>query len=207
MKICETFRSIQGEGVRMGEVTFFIRSVGCNLSCEWCDTRYSRDGGNEMTVPEITELAKDERSICITGGEPLLQNDIFDLLNALLDEKKRIVLETNGSVDISNVPVSENLMISMDIKCPSSGMSGMMIGENINHLKPTDQLKFVIADRDDLEFALSFIDSHDIPCTIIFTPVGGMDIRPLAEEVIEKRLNVKVLPQLHKIIWGDKRGV
>jgi 7-carboxy-7-deazaguanine synthase len=207
MRICEMFRSIQGEGTAIGRVTFFIRSVGCNLSCDWCDTRYSRDGGYEMSVHEITARAKDERNICVTGGEPLLQDDIYELLGALLGSGKRIVLETNGSVDISDVPASGDLMISMDIKCPSSGMSDRMIESNIRYLKPTDQLKFVIADGSDLEYAVSFLDSHDIGCDVIFSPVGGMDIEPLAEEAIERGLDVRVLPQLHKIIWGNKRSV
>ena len=207
MKICETFRSIQGEGITIGAVTYFIRSVGCNLSCSWCDTRYSSDGGYELSVDEIMGLVKNERNVCVTGGEPLLQNDICDLLTALLAAGKRTVLETNGSVDISGVPKSKELMISMDIKCPSSGMNGKMLTKNIDHLKDTDQLKFVIADGSDLDYAISFIGSHDIRCNIIFTPVGGMDIEPLAEEVIDRGINVRVLPQLHKIIWGDKRAV
>jgi 7-carboxy-7-deazaguanine synthase len=207
MKVCEMFRSVQGEGLTIGTVTFFIRSVGCNLSCDWCDTKYSRSGGEEISVPEIMDRVKDERNICVTGGEPLLQDNIYELLNSLLAAGKKIVLETNGSVDISGVPKSKDLMISMDIKCPSSGMSGMMIENNIKYLKATDQLKFVIADGTDLEYAISYINSRKIKCNVIFSPVGGMDIEPLAEEAIERGLNVRVLPQLHKIIWGNKRAV
>lgn len=207
MRICETFRSLQGEGMMIGSVTFFIRTAGCNLTCSWCDTQYANEGGNEMSVAELTELTEKERNICVTGGEPLLQKDAAELLNALLKNGKRIVLETNGSVDISAVPVSEDLMISMDIKCPSSGMSDKMMFSNIRHLKRTDQLKFIIADGDDLEYAVSFIDSHEPKCSIIFSPVGGMDLEPLAEEAVERNLNVRVLPQLHKIIWGNKRAV
>ena len=207
MKICEMFRSIQGEGTTIGSITFFIRSVGCNLSCDWCDTKYSRTGGTEMSVSEIIERTGDERNVCVTGGEPLLQDDIYELLDALLAEGKKVVLETNGSVDISKVPSSEGLMISMDIKCPSSGMSDKMIFDNIQYLKSSDQLKFIIGDGSDLEYAIDFIDSHKIRCSIIFSPVGGMDIEPLAEEAIERNLDVRVLPQLHKIIWGNKRAV
>ncbi|MDR0791000.1 MAG: radical SAM protein [Methanomassiliicoccaceae archaeon] len=207
MRICEMFRSIQGEGLMIGSVTYFIRTVGCNLSCEWCDTRYSRDGGEEVSVEELIFCAKDETNICVTGGEPLLQDGIYELLYALLESGKNIVLETNGSVDISNVPVSERLIISMDIKCPSSGMNEMMNLSNLKYLKPTDQLKFIIADGSDLEHAISFIESHNTDCNIIFSPVGGMDIEPLTEEVVERNLNVRVLPQLHKIIWGNKRSV
>ncbi|MCL2143019.1 MAG: radical SAM protein [Methanomassiliicoccaceae archaeon] len=207
MRICETFRSIQGEGITMGSVTFFIRCTGCNLSCEWCDTRYSRDGGTDMTVAELMNYVKEERNICVTGGEPLLQDDIYELLDALLDAGKKVVLETNGSADISKVPISKDMIISMDIKCPSSGMSDRMLLSNLNYLKGTDQLKFIIADGSDLEYAVSFISSHKISCAVVFTPVGGMDIEPLTEEVIERNVNVRVLPQLHKIIWGDRKGV
>jgi len=207
MKICEMFRSIQGEGMMIGAVTYFIRSVGCNLSCEWCDTAYSRDGGKEISVREIIGCVKNEKNICITGGEPLLQDDIYELMDALLKAKKKIVLETNGSVDISNVPVSKDLMISMDIKCPSSGMNDKMIFSNIRYLKATDQLKFIIADGSDLDYAISFINSNEIKCTVIFSPVGGMDLEPLTEEAIERGLDVRVLPQLHKMIWGNKRAV
>ena len=207
MRLCESFRSIQGEGVMMGEGTYFLRSAGCNLSCTWCDTRYSHADGNEFTVAEMTESVKDDRNVCVTGGEPLLQKDIYGLLKALLREGKKTVLETNGSVDISKVPVHEDMIISMDIKCPSSGMNDKMMFSNTAYLKGTDQLKFVIADKADLEYAVSFIGSGGLRCSIIFTPAGGMDIRPLAEEVIERKLNVKVLPQLHKIIWGNRKGV
>jgi 7-carboxy-7-deazaguanine synthase len=191
----------------IGSVTFFIRSVGCNLKCDWCDTKYSRSGGYEMSVTEIIERVTEEKNICVTGGEPLLQDDIYELLDMLLVTGKKVVLETNGSVDISDVPVNENLMISMDIKCPSSNMSGKMIMNNLKHLKPTDQLKFVIADGTDLEYAVAFIETHKVKCNIILTPVGGMDIEPLAEEAISRGLDVRVLPQLHKIIWGNKRAV
>jgi len=207
MKICEMFRSIQGEGITIGAVTYFIRSSGCNLSCSWCDTRYSSDGGNEMSVDEIMDHVKEDRNVCVTGGEPLLQKDVYDLLDALLRDGKRTVLETNGSVDISRVPKSGDMIISMDIKCPSSGMSDRMMMSNVGLLKDTDQLKFIIADGSDLEYAISFINSHNIKCNIVFSPVGGMDIEPLAEEVIDRKINVRVLPQLHKMIWGNKRAV
>ena len=207
MRICEMFRSVQGEGSTIGTVTYFIRSSGCNLSCAWCDTKYSSSGGDELSVDEIMKLVRNEKNICVTGGEPLLQSDIYDLLAALLAGGKKIVLETNGSVDISDVPKNESLMISMDIKCPSSDMSDKMLLSNLDHLKVTDQLKFVISDGSDLEYAVEFINDHEPICSVIFTPVGGMDIEPLAEEVIERGMNVRVLPQLHKIIWGEKRGV
>jgi Organic radical activating enzymes len=207
MRICESFRSIQGEGLMIGSLTYFVRLTGCNLSCSWCDTTYSNsEEGTEVTVNEILELVKDEHNICITGGEPLLQEDVHELMEKLLEKGKNMVLETNGSVSLSKVPKDPRLIISMDIKCPSSKMEGRMDMSNLKILKPTDQLKFVVADRNDLEYAISMIEKG-IDCNIIISPVGGMDIGPLADEIVRRKLNVRVLPQLHKMIWGNKRSV
>lgn len=208
MKICELFRSIQGEGLIIGSLTFFVRVSGCNLNCKWCDTRYSKtEKGTDMSVDEIAEEAGGIRDICITGGEPLLQDEVYELMDAFLERNKRIVLETNGSIDISRVKKNQNLIISMDIKCPSSGMEDHMLLSNMDLLKPTDQLKFVIDDGGDLEYALLLLERKPVKCEVIFCPVGGMDIEPVAEEIIERKLNVRVLPQLHKMIWGNRRSV
>ena len=188
-------------------MTFFIRSVGCNLNCSWCDTRYAMEGGNEMSVDEICDLVKDDDEICFTGGEPMLQKDALELIDRLSSQGKTVVIETNGSIDLSDVPDRENIIISMDIKCPSSGMQDRMRFENIGLLKPKDQLKFVVSDENDLNYAISIYDRYSPACEVIFSPVGGMDIEPLAEEIIERRLKVRILPQLHKIIWGNKKGV
>jgi 7-carboxy-7-deazaguanine synthase len=128
-------------------------------------------------------------------------------MDALLEKKRRIVLETNGSVDISRVRKDPDLIISMDIKCPSSGMEDHMVISNMDLLKPTDQLKFVIDDGGDLEYAILLLRHKPVKCEVIFCPVGGMDIEPLAEEVVERQLNVRVMPQLHKMIWGNRRSV
>lgn len=207
MMICETFRSLQGEGKRIGALTFFIRTVGCNLDCSWCDTKYSMENGTEMSVDDLCQMVKDDREVCLTGGEPLLQKDALELIDRLSSEGKIVVIETNGSIDVGNIPDRENIVISMDIKCPSSGMSDRMDFDNIALLKGKDQLKFVISDGRDLEYAISVYDKYRPVCEVIFSPVGGMDIEPLAEEIVERRLNVRVLPQLHKIIWGNQRGV
>ena len=207
MMISETFRSLQGEGKRIGALTYFIRTVGCNLGCSWCDTRYSMSGGTEMSVDELCNLVKDDGEICLTGGEPLLQKDVPELIERLSSKEKIIVIETNGSVDLSCIPDRENIIISMDIKCPSSGMQDKMLFDNIRILKKKDQLKFVISDGNDLEYAISVYEKYKPECEVIFSPVGGMDLEPLAEEIIGRRLNARVLPQLHKIIWGNKRGV
>ena len=176
MKICEMFRSIQGEGKLIGVPTYFIRSIGCNLDCAWCDTKYSFDGGTEVSIDEIVDSARDETHICLTGGEPMIQREFPELLDRLLEAGKHVTIETNGSISIKDLPDSENILVSMDIKCPSSKMT-----ERMDWYKPDTE--------------------------IIFSPVGGMDARPIAERVVESGLNIRVLLQLHKIIWGDKKGV
>ena len=207
MKICEMFRSIQGEGKLIGVPTYFIRSVGCNLDCAWCDTKYSFDGGTDMSVDEIVESARDERYICITGGEPMIQKEFPELLDRLLAEGKHVTIETNGSVSLKDLPDSENVLVSMDVKCPSSKMTDRMDWNNLALLRPKDQLKFVLADEGDYEFAVDIVRRYDPDTEIIFSPVGGMEARPIAERVVESGLNVRVLLQLHKIIWGNMKGV
>ncbi|MGE0014957.1 MAG: 7-carboxy-7-deazaguanine synthase QueE [Candidatus Methanomethylophilaceae archaeon] len=207
MKICETFVSIQGEGLMMGVPTLFIRTAGCNLDCSWCDTKYAFGDGKEIYVGELAEMAAGISHVCVTGGEPILQKDLPELIEALLSEGKHVVLETNGSMDVRGLPKDKNLMISMDIKCPSSGMSEKMLTSNIAALGEKDQLKFIISDVADFEFAVEILKEYVPETNVIFSPVGGMDLRPLAEEVLRRKLEVRVLPQLHKIIWGDRRSV
>lgn len=207
MKICEYFRSIQGEGLMIGTPTYFIRTAGCNLRCEWCDTAYAQEGGTETSVDEIMETVDDTENVCITGGEPMLQEDILELIDRLLGAGKRILIETNGSADISGIPKDDRIIVSLDVKCPSSGMSEKNRLSNLGHIGKKDQLKFVIGDRTDLDYAIRFIRENPVGTNIIFCPVGGMDLLPIAEEVIRRKLNVRVLPQLHKIIWGDRRSV
>ena len=208
MRICELFLSIQGEGLMMGVPTFFIRSVGCNLSCSWCDTGYSMSGGEEMSVEEIMRQVGDCGHVCVTGGEPMLQPDIADLLDALVRAGKHTVLETNGATDLSKVPDDRLVMISMDIKCPSSGMTDRMLLSNLAYLSGKDQLKFVIADDRDFDFAVGFLRDNEVKANVVFTPVGGVDrLEWLVSRVLESKADVRVLPQLHKVIWGDRRAV
>ncbi|MBQ5448015.1 MAG: radical SAM protein [Candidatus Methanomethylophilus sp.] len=209
MRIVETFLSIQGEGLMIGRLTFFIRAAGCNLRCAWCDTKFSLDpkAGSDMTVDQLVGAVGATENVCFTGGEPLEQADAGELLERLVRAGKTVVLETNGSKDLTDVPASEKIIISMDIKCPSSGMQDRMCLNNLNILSRKDQLKFVISDRTDLEYAERFLQEHPVDTNVIFSPVGGMDLGFLAEEVVSKKLDVRVLPQLHKIIWGDKQGV
>lgn len=210
MKINETFLSLQGEGLMMGSPTVFVRLAGCNLDCSWCDTQYARgDDGEEMTIESILSKVEscDTKVVCVTGGEPLLhQKDALHLINKLLDRGYFVSVETNGSIPIDSLPCTEQLLISMDIKCPSSGMENEMCFENLEVLGLTDQLKFVLADKKDYKYAKGIIEEYAPACTIIMTPVGGLDLKWLAEKVLEDKLHVRVLPQLHKIIWGDEKG-
>lgn len=209
MKICEVFYSLQGEGLLMGVPTVFIRTAGCNLDCSWCDTPYAREGGEEASLDSLQSRVEDYRcaNVCITGGEPLLQDDTYDLIDRLIDSSFHVTVETNGSLTIDRLPCSELLMISMDVKCPSSGMERRMEMENLEVLSPYDQLKFVVADTDDMEYAGRIVEEYAIQCPVIMTPLGGMELKPVAEWVLERNLPVRVLPQLHRIIWGDRRGV
>lgn len=209
MRVVENFLSLQGEGLKIGRLTYFIRAAGCNLRCSWCDTAFSQDYsvGKEMSIPEVMGLIGDVENVCFTGGEPLEQADAPEFLKALVEAGKTVVLETNGSKDLSIVPDSDRIIISMDIKCPSSGMQDRMFLPNLERLTMKDQLKFVIADEKDLAYAEEFLKQHPMKTNVIFSAVGGISIRFLAEEVVAKKLDVLVLPQLHKLIWGDKQGV
>jgi 7-carboxy-7-deazaguanine synthase len=208
MKINEIFYSLQGEGILIGVPTIFIRTTGCNLRCTWCDTKYAYEEGKEMTVEEIVTRVRDFRAnyVCLTGGEPLLQKDTTKLIQKLSDEGYQVSLETNGSISIEELPCLDSLMISLDIKCPSSGMHEKMEFSNLELLSPNDQLKFIIEDERDYGYAKDIIINHNPVCSIIMMPVGGIDLKNLAEWVLRDKLKVRVLPQLHKLIWGEKRG-
>jgi len=203
MKVVEIFHSLQGEGVQIGLPTVFIRLAGCNLRCTWCDTKYAYEGGEDMPLYEVVKRIKDMggKRLCITGGEPLMQQEVFSLLRAMKDHE--ILLETNGSIDISSVLDIPNLQISLDVKCPSSGMSQHNRRQNLALLRPRDQIKFVIADEADYKFAKDIIRLKR-PCPVIFQSVAGTSIKDLAERVLADQLEVRVLPQLHKIIWPDE---
>ena len=209
MKICEIFRSLQGEGTLIGTPTVFIRTSGCNLECAWCDTPYSKKNGDEMTVADILDRVKafEIHYVCVTGGEPLFQTESVKLIDELLKAGYHVSVETNGSISLEDLPCSMNMLISMDIKCPSSGMTDQMDLTNLELLSPIDQLKFVVANREDMMYAAKILKEHKVDCPVIFTPVGGLTLEPVADFVLKKKLNVRVLPQLHKLIWGDKRGV
>ncbi|RLF37804.1 MAG: 7-carboxy-7-deazaguanine synthase QueE [Thermoplasmata archaeon] len=214
MEICELYYSIQGEGKWSGYPTVFVRAARCNLRCSFCDTKYAYLPGKKMDNEEIIKKVKAFRTryVCITGGEPLLQRETIDLLDLLLKEKFRVVLETNGSIDIEEAVekfsgYGENLLISLDIKCPSSGMHERMKLDNIEKLRDVDQLKFVIMDREDYEYAKNLIGEFKPKSEIFFQPVWGTDPKKLARWLMEDALDARLSLQIHKIIWGERRGV
>lgn len=214
MKVCEIFYSIQGEGELAGYPTIFIRLTGCNLRCRYCDTEYAFYEGKEMGIDDIIERIKRYRSryVCVTGGEPLLQREVLDLMETLLEDGYIVSLETNGSISLEDVCMrlgkyGDNFIISMDIKCPSSGMSERMRLENIDLLRENDQLKFVVLDEDDYNYAKDIISRYRPRCKIIIQPVWGTDVRKIAELMLKDGLQARLSLQIHKIIWGDRRGI
>ena len=216
MLVNEIFLSLQGEGIDIGLPTIFIRLTGCNLNCTWCDTDYAKTDGYVFTSSEImSELHRNYhfcKRVCITGGEPLDQIDgVHDLLERLIAEQYDIVIETNGSISLeplSDLLKKKNLKLALDVKTPSSGEQESFLKDNLKFISTIDMLKFVIADEKDLEFAVDFIENNEVNCNIIFTKVDGTDLKWLAEAVLENKLDVRILPQLHKIIWSeDAKGV
>ena len=212
--VVEIFHSLQGEGRLIGTPSWFVRVAGCNLDCAWCDTKYSRDEkGDPMTIAEIVDwlAATPARDVCLTGGEPLLQNGTFHLLEVLSDKGYRTTVETNGSLPIDPVLKIEYARVSMDIKCPSSLMQDRMLLENIPKLRDEDDIKFVISDRFDMDHAITTLKEYQCAAQVVFQPCGMKKMERLAQWVLREKVllerEVRVLPQLHKMIWGDKRGV
>lgn len=209
MKINEIFYSIQGEGKWMGLPNIFIRTTGCNLRCSFCDTTYAYETGEEMSIEEIINRIRKHpcNYVCITGGEPLLQEEIVQLIDVLLEKKYVICLETNGSIDIERLAGKKSLLISLDIKCPSSTMHEKMNFNNVSLLTCNDQLKFIIQNREDYEYAKKIIKKYKPQSAIFFQPVWGINLKELSSWVLNDGLDVRIGLQLHKIIWGDRKGV
>lgn len=210
----EIFYSIQGESTHTGRPCVFVRLTYCNLRCVYCDTEYAFEEGTELTIDEIIDQIKKYncRLVEITGGEPLLQKNVYKLMNMLCDEGYEVLLETGGSIDVSDI--DPRVKIILDVKCPSSGMSNKNFWSNLNKLKYTDEVKFVIVDRNDFEWAKERITEYNLlqKCTVLMSPVvlDENSLRPsdLAGWILESRLPIRMQIQLHKIIWGKKtRGV
>ncbi len=213
LKVNEIFYSIQGEGTAMGQPTVFLRLFACDLRCSWCDTMYAVEGteftnmSQEEVISEISKFGC--KNVCITGGEPLIQKkELVPLSEKLIDDGYFLVLETSGHKKPPEIFNSSSCLISMDCKCPSSGMEKRMDFTLFEQLGAKDQLKFVIKDEVDYEYAKRILDGYKTECSIIFQTVYGEDITWLADSVLGDNLvKVRVLPQLHKIMWGEKRGV
>ncbi len=215
MSVNEIFYSIQGESTFAGRPCQFIRLTGCNLRCRNCDTRYAYHAGVEMSLTQI--MGRIRAVGCplveVTGGEPLFQPDTPGLIMTMLDEGFEVLLETNGSLDIS--VVDARCVRIMDVKCPSSGMADHNRLENLRHLTDRDQIKFVLGDREDYGFAKDFVAGGPLEAfvarggTVLFSVVHGrLSPKDLAGWILEDRLQVRLQVQLHKIIWGaEARGV
>jgi 7-carboxy-7-deazaguanine synthase len=210
MRITEIFHSIQGESSHAGRPCVFVRLTGCNLRCTWCDSEYTFTGGERLSLDEVMARVASYgcRLVEITGGEPLAQAESFELIARLCDEGHEVLIETSGSIDTT--PVDARAKLILDIKCPGSGEADKNRWSNLERLRAHDEIKFVIADRTDYEFAKKIIEEWKLDrFTILFSPVWGvMDMKALAEWMLADRVPARFQTQLHKHIWGaDVRGV
>ncbi len=203
MKISEIFTSIQGESTYAGLPCIFIRLSGCNLRCSYCDTTYAYNGGFNIYSDQIIKKvrASNVKLVEITGGEPLIQKETEELLDRLISEKYSVLIETNGSKNIK--ALNKDAVIIMDIKTPSSSMSNRMNLENINYLKPSDEVKLVIRDRIDYEWSLAIVKRYSLVerCKVLFSPVFSV-LEPefLSRWILEDCLDVRLNLQIHKYI-------
>lgn len=212
MKICEMFTSIQGESSYAGQPCTFIRLTGCNLRCSYCDTQYAFEEGQEIDVDTIVDYVKKAGLplVEITGGEPLLQSQGLQVLTtSLLDKGYRVLIETNGSLSIRDL--DRRLVIIFDLKTPGSGMAEKNDFTNLEYLKASDEIKFVIGDRKDYEWAKEIMERYDLGSryVLLFSPVTGLlEPRSLADWIIKDRLPARLNLQLHKYIYDpNERGV
>lgn len=212
LTVNEIFHSIQGESTHAGRPCVFVRLTACDLRCAWCDTPYAFYEGRKMAVDEVLDAVRafDCSTVEITGGEPLLQADVYPLMQRLLDEGREVLLETGGHRSIANVPRAVARIV--DVKCPASGESEKNHWPNLDLLTHRDEVKFVIQDRADYEFAKDVVARYDLPDrsrAVLFSPVHGvLDPKRLAEWILADRLRVRLQLQAHKYIWSpDTRGV
>lgn len=209
VKLTEIFLSIQGEADSVGWPTVFVRLTGCPLRCRYCDTAYAFHGGEWFTIDEVLERVAsfDTRHVCVTGGEPLAQKGCLPLLQGLCDAGHDVSLETSGAIDVSKVDTRVTRVV--DVKTPDSGEVARNRYENLDVLRPDEQVKFVLCSRADFEWARDFIRERRLHerCMVLFSPSHGqVEPRQLAEWVLEERLPVRLQVQLHKLLWGDTPG-
>ena len=212
LTVYEIYVSIQGESTHVGRPCVFVRLAACDLRCRWCDTAYAFTGGQKMPVDDV--VAEVERFGCkvveITGGEPLLQKDVFPLIDQLLARGHQILVETGGHIPIDNLP--DEVVAIVDVKCPGSGESAKMHWPNLDVISALDEVKFVIADRTDYEFARGVIADRNLAertAAVLLSPVHGvLDPKTLSEWMLQDRLPARLQVQLHKYIWQPgTRGV
>jgi 7-carboxy-7-deazaguanine synthase len=212
LTINEIFHSIQGESSRAGQLCVFVRLTACDLRCAWCDTPYAFHEGRKMSVDEVVAAVDGYGSqlVEITGGEPLLQEDVYPLMDRLLAGGKTVMLETGGHRSISRVPAA--VLKIVDIKCPASGEAAKNDWTNLDRLAAHDEVKFVIQDRADYEFAREVMAKYDLPsraAAVLMSPVHGvLEPKTLSEWMLADRLPARLQLQLHKYIWSPStRGV
>lgn len=209
LRITEIFHSLQGEAESTGIPTVFVRLTGCPLRCQYCDTAYAFHGGQWMDFNTILdEVGRyTPTHVCVTGGEPLAQKNCWPLLERLCDAGYAVSIETSGACDIS--ALDARVVRVMDIKTPGSGEAHRNRLDNFPHLRQSDQVKFVICDRDDYQWACDFVAKHELRtrCQILFSP-SYEQLKPqeLAGWILDDRLNVRFQIQLHKVLWGDGPG-
>lgn len=209
LRVSEIFHSIQGEADAVGWPTVFVRLTGCPLRCTWCDTAYAFEGGEWRDIDSIMDEVRGHAAhrVCVTGGEPLAQKRCLDLLTRLCDAGFEVSLETSGALDISGIDPRVRRVV--DIKAPGSGESARNRWENLRYLTSSDQLKFVLADRGDYDWAVAVMRERDLSsrCMVLFSPVYRvLDPRVLAEWILQDRLPVRLQVQLHKYLWGEEPG-
>ena len=212
MRVTEIFFSIQGESSHAGKPCIFVRLTGCSLRCVYCDTKYSYAGGHEMTMAEVLSSVESypAKLVELTGGEPLEQEEAYPLMDSLLERGYTVMLETGGHLSIADVP--PGVIRIVDVKCPASGESAKNHWANLDLLTKADEVKFVIQDRADYEFARGVVAAHDLverTGAVLFSPVhGGLPAKELAAWILADKLKVRLQLQAHKYIWGaDVRGV
>lgn len=209
LRITEIFHSLQGESRSVGWPTVFVRLTGCPLRCDYCDTAYAFHGGEYMELEDIARRVAEfsARHVCVTGGEPLAQRGCVPLLARLCDEGYEVSLETSGAMDVSEVDA--RVVKVMDLKTPASGECGRNLLTNLEHLTPRDQIKFVICDRGDYDWAVAMLREHHLAnrCEVLFSPgYGIMNPADLAAWLLADRLPVRFQLQLHKVLWGETPG-
>jgi len=211
VKVNEIFFSVQGESGYAGRPCAFVRLTGCNLRCSYCDTTHAYEEGEEQTIEQVVEAVSryPAKLVEVTGGEPMLQPETPALLSALADTDCKVLIETNGSVSLEGLDPRATAI--MDIKSPGSGMSGQMLWDNIDLLRPHDEIKFVLTDRIDYDCAVDIIGKYGLAekHVVHFSPAFGiLEPRLLAQWILDDGLDVRLQLQLHKYIWPDvERGV